>query len=112
MTEKNFDTTPGRTLADMPKNAPLPIPSGAAKKPNFRQNFRGLLTENGIKDYLVVFLKEMASKKSKGPWKQHFAFFVDNQSGDVDSMKPEVRKKVDKLIKDVNEEYANQQDLF
>jgi hypothetical protein len=102
---------PGRTLADVPKSGPKPTPSGAPKKPNTRCTLRQLLTDFDSKDYLIPFLVEMGTKRAKGPWKGYLEFYRANQSGDVDSMKPEIKTKCEKMVKDLNDNYLTESDL-
>lgn len=117
--EKTTDTNsqpainvpPGRSLADVPKREAIPTPSGAAKPANSRLTLKNLVTENESKNYLITLLSEMGTKKKKGPWREYLEFYRANQSGDVDSMKPEVKAKVDKMIKDLNDAYFESQDL-
>lgn len=101
----------GRTLADLPKGAPIAPPTGAAKKPNSRLTLRQFLTESETKEYLVPYLVELGRKRSKGPWKDYLGFYQANMSADMDSMSPEIYKKCEKIIKDINDEYFREQDL-
>lgn len=98
-------------ISDIPKGPPKPIPSAAAKPRNARLTLRQLITENDTKEYLISFLKEQGRTKKKGPWVDYLIFYQENQSGDVDSMSAPVKQKVDKLVKDLNDEYFRSQDL-
>ncbi len=76
-------------------------------KPKYRPEsftLRKLLTSDEQKSYMIGFLKEMANKK--GPWREYFDFYIVNQSGDVETMKPDVRKYCEKMVKDLSEKYA------
>lgn len=102
---------PGRTLADMPKAGPMAPPSGKPKPPNSRLTLRNLITENESKNYLITLLLEMGKKRKAGPWRDYLAFYTANLSGDVDTFGAADKKNVDKLVKDLNDEYFRQQEL-
>ncbi len=65
---------------------------------------RKLFTSNETKTHYIGFLKDMT--KQKGPWREYFDFYVSNQSGDIETMKPDIRKYCEKLVKDVQDKYS------
>ena len=103
---------PGRTLADVPKSAPIPPPSGAAKPPNTQMTLRKFLVgELDEKAYLVQLLQDLGTSKKKGPWREYFEFFRANQSGDFESFRDPDKRKIEKMKKDLEDAYFEQQDL-
>lgn len=107
----NIVIPPGRTLADVPKGEPKPIPSGAAKPQNSRITLRQMINEDDTKNYLIELLVELGSTKKKGPWKEYLEFYRANQSGDVDSMNAVNKAKCEKMVKDLNDAYFEAQEL-
>jgi len=100
---------PGKTLADVPKGAPIPVPSGAAKPANTRLTLRQLINEDESKNYLIELLRDLGTTRKKGPWKEYLEFYRANQSGDIDSMNAANQKKCDDMKKALEEEYFQQQ---
>jgi hypothetical protein len=94
-------------ITKMPKAPKIDLSQTADLKPKYRPEpftLRRLLTSDESKPFYIGFLKEMANKK--GPWREYFEFYAANQSGDVETMKPEIRKYCEKLVKDVQEKYT------
>lgn len=88
----------------MPK---APAKDAGSIKPKMRPDtftLHKLLTADETKTFYVSFLKDQANKK--GPWREYFDFYKNNQSGDVESMSPDVRKYVEKMVKDIQDKYA------
>jgi len=102
---------PGRSLADMPKGEPKPVPSGAAKPRNTRLTLRQLVTEDETKNYLVELLVSMGTTKKKGPWREYLEFYRANLSGDIDSMNEANKAKCEKMVKELNDAYFDAQEL-
>jgi hypothetical protein len=117
MSNKNHNShvsalPPGtRNLADLPPKARIAPPSVGAKPPNAKLTLRQMITEDGVKDYLIPFLRTLGTTRKKGPWSEYLAFYTANLSGDVESMKPEVKAKCEKLVKELNDEYFESQEL-
>lgn len=92
------------SLDKMPKG---PTKSMADIKPKYRPEpftLKRLLTSDEAKPYYISFLKELSNKK--GHWREYYEFYLQNQSGDIESMKPDIRKYAEKLVKDVQDKYA------
>jgi hypothetical protein len=113
MNQKNpgIVVPPGRSLADMPKKEPIPVPSGAAKPPNAKLTLRQFLNQDESKNYLIALLKELGTIKKKGPWREYLEFYIANQSGDFESFKPVDKVKIEKMKKDLEDAYFESQEL-
>lgn len=110
--QKGIHVPAGRTLADMPPPEAKPCPPEGKRSPiNARMTIREFVTENEVKNYLVGFLTKMAAERKKGPWREYLEFYRLNQSGDVDLLKPEVRKYVEKMRTELNDAYFEAQDM-
>lgn len=101
----------GRTLADLPKSGPKPIPFAGPKPLNTRLTLKQMITENDTKEYLIPFLKDLGVKRKKGPWRAYLEFYIANHSGDVDSMKEDVKNYCEKMVKELNDEYFEEKQL-
>ncbi len=100
-----------QSLLDRPKAEPQPCPVHKVAPRNSKQTLRELLTEDETRTNLIMVLKNLAKTYKSGPWKEYFKFYIENQSGDMASMKPEVKKYVKKMIKDLHVKFAEQQNL-
>ena len=102
----NFSLPPGaRSLADVPIDLqnPKPIPQNVAKPANAKLTIRNYVTEEESKNYLVSLLMELGTKRKKGPWREYLDFYRKNLSGDFEILKPDQKKYVEKLKKDLEE---------
>lgn len=92
---------------DIPKKPPIHMDEEMTRPKEKRPpivTFRELLTEKESMPKIVKFFSDMATQK-RGKWENDWDFFVANATGDVSTMKPEVKKRVDAIIKNVQEEY-------
>src|SRR3954470_9480074 len=96
------------TIFDRPRTK-QECPPHKVKPRNSKQTFRELLTEGETKTHMIGVLRNLANTRPKGPWRDYWAFYVANQSGDTESFKPEGKTYAFKLVKALNAEYAKQQ---
>lgn len=92
-----------------PRAARQPCPDHKVKPRNSKETLRELLTEGETKTNLISALKNLANTHKSGPWKEYFSFYLANQSGDTSSFKPETKKFVEKMIKDLKTKHAEMQ---
>ena len=87
------------------------VPKGAKKDASEIKNTKTkehftlmkMLTNDGTQPFYVDFLKEQSTKK--GNWAAYYKFFIQNQSGDVETMSETNRKYVEKMISDIHAHY-------
>lgn len=60
---------------------------------------KALLTENDTKPYMIDYLKTLS--KTRGPWGKYFEFYLANQSGSIASMKSDIKKYAEALVREV-----------
>jgi hypothetical protein len=101
----------GKSLADVPKGPAIPAPDGKRKPPNTRMTLLQLLTKNDAKKYLIPYLKELGTKRKKGPWREYLEFFTANLSGDVDTFSVKDKAFCEKMVKDLEDHYFEEQNL-
>jgi len=92
-----------------PRPAKQPCPPHRVLPRNSKQTIRELITDNETNIGMIGFMKQIAKMKPKGPWREYLTFFAANQSGDVDTLKPEIKKYVLKMHKDLKSEWTKNQ---
>lgn len=71
-----------------------------------QNTLRNYLTDFETKMYLRDTLMFNADKKNQGPWKEYRKFYLENESGDMNSFSKDHKKKVDDMIKALETQYA------
>jgi hypothetical protein len=96
-------------LMSKPKAAPVPCPPHKVLPRNAKQTLRELLTEDETKLGRITFLKQMAKLKPRSAFKDYLEFYSANQSGDIETFKPEAKVFIKKMMKDITTEWAKNQ---
>lgn len=96
-----------RSIHDLPRTKQT-CPEYKVKPRNSKQTLRELLTKDETEMQWITLLKQL-SVRPKGPWKEYLQFYQANQSGDTSTFKPEGKKYVAKMIKDLEKEWQRQQ---
>jgi hypothetical protein len=94
---------------DRPRPPKRECPPHKIAKRNSVKTVREFLTSDETDHKLVTLLKRLAAIRPKGPWIEYLQFYKANMSGDIPTMKPEMKKLVDKMKRDLEKEYAKNQ---
>lgn len=87
-----------------------PCPEYKVKPRNSKRTLREFLTKDETEMHWLSLLKQLATRP-KGPWKEMFAFYQANQSGDTVTFKPEAKKLIEKMLKALVKEWERQQEV-
>ena len=93
---------------DRHKKPPQPCPPHKVQPRQSKQTLRELVTDNETATHFIKLLKRL-SEQPAGPWREYHSFYVANMSGDTATFKPDTKKFVEKMVKDLRAEYKRQQ---
>lgn len=92
-------------ITQRPKEAPKPCPAHSIAPRNSKQTLRELVTDYDSRTHLVSLLKRLSPQPK---WRERYAFYTANQSGDLGSAKEDFKKMAHKLVADLLAEHARQ----
>lgn len=89
------------------KGPPRPAKLGGPRE----QTLRLFLSENETQMHYITLLKELATRNARGPWREYLEFYRANQSGSIDSMAEDAKKKSAAIKKALEDEHFKNTNL-
>jgi len=93
---------------DITKRPKQLIHTDDIKPQRYKEPFtlKKLLTDDDSHPERISYLKQLSARK--GPWGEYYNFYLRNMSGDIDTMNPETRKYVEKMVKEIKTQYTEE----